>query len=194
MNDLANVSASACLVGQLCSILHVLDSSSAHYLSVAFSCLLGLCVLCVSSCESVVQPLLKSEQLGLFCWPVGLSSAVWMLILLPLQFVALVMRQWAATKGFSHSNYMGILDLCAASVLIGLVTETYPGSKWSTCIPKLWSVIVGNGRKTYLKSFSVLDGVSDMKKCWWQCHRKPLTSGRRQPDSSQRYLTSRTWE
>lgn len=110
-----------------------------------------------------------------------------MLILLPLQFVALAMRQWAATKGFSHSNYMGILDLCAAFVLIGLVTVTSPGSKWSTCIPKLWSVIVGNGRKTYLKSFSVLDGVSDMKKCWWQCHRKPLTSGRRQPDSSQRY-------
>lgn len=100
VNDLANVSASACLVGQLCSILHVLGSSSAHYLYVAFSCLLGLCVLCVSSCESVVQPLLKSEQLGLFSWPLGLSSAVGMLILLPLQFVALVMRQWAATKAF----------------------------------------------------------------------------------------------
>lgn len=100
MNDLANVSVSAYLVGQLSSILHVLGFSPACYLPMAFSCLLRLCVLCVSSWES----LQKSEKFGLF-------SAVGMLMLLPMQFVALVMKQRAVTKDFSHSDYMGILEL-----------------------------------------------------------------------------------
>lgn len=64
-NDLANVSASACLVGRLCSILRVLAFSPARYLPVAFS-LLGLCVLCV------IQPLPLVWEI----WVVWLTSGV----------------------------------------------------------------------------------------------------------------------
>lgn len=74
-------------------------------------------MLCVSSCESVVQPLSYVSEIWFVWLTVGLSSAVGMLTLLPVQFVALVMKQGAATKNFSQSQLHG--NIGGADVLIG---------------------------------------------------------------------------
>lgn len=117
MNDLANVSASLCLVGQLCSVLCFEFQPCTLPLCDLFMPVRAVCALC----QTIVLVLslwyshfLQSEKFGLFGWPVGLSSALGMFDVAACTVCSFVHETVSSHKRL-FPFYMGTLELPVSS-------------------------------------------------------------------------------